>query len=141
MDGDFDLVDDEVNVVEFNDVFDMDLNSLLVVNLDGLLNAVSDVFLVDLDLLDVFLGLLQVDLDLHNNLLSLGDLLDDSLLGGWFSVLKSQFQSDDSSLDDDVSVNDELSLDDQSLLVDDLSGSVDLDLEVVHLSLPVFDSQ
>lgn len=142
VDGDSDLVDNEVNVVEFDDMFKMNLDTLLLVNSDGLLNGMFDVFLVDNDLLDVFLGFVDFNLHFNDSLLGLGDSLDDKLLlVNVLDVSKSESISDDSSVDNVSSVDDELSSDDQSLSSDDLSGSVDFDLVVVELSLPVLNSQ
>jgi hypothetical protein len=142
VDGDSDLVDNEFNVVDVYDVFKMNLNTSLVMNLNRFLNSVSNLLVVNLDLLDDLLSLNDFNLDLLDDLLGLLDSLDDSLLGSWFfNVFESESQSDDSSVDDISSVDSDLSSNDDSLSSDDLSGSVDLKFVVSEFKSIFSDSQ
>lgn len=119
----------------------MNLNTSLVMDLDRFLNSVSNLLVVNLDLLDDLLGFYDFNLHLFDDLLGLLDSLDDSLLGSWFfDVFELESQSDDSSVDDIFSVDSDFSSNDDSLSSDDLSGSVDLKFVVVESLSPFADS-
>lgn len=120
----------------------MNLNTLFVVNLNGMFDSSLNLFVVDLDLFDNFSGLDNFDLDSLNQFLGFVESFDDDLSSvDIFNVLKSVSISDDSSVDNISSVDDVFPSDNKSLSSDDLSCSVDSDSVVMELSLPVSDSQ